>query len=255
RQGASTLTFGVAAATPTSWSDTSINAPVPSGATTGVVIVTVNNVASNGVPFTITPPPVINNISPIAGPIGTVVTINGTNFGPTIGTRASVVSFNGITARPNNWSDTQILVPVPAGATTGNVVVTVNGLASPGVNFTVPSSGAPIALVQHTRLDAGTTTSASLAFPATNTAGNFIAVVIRAGTSGQVFAVTDAKGNTYRKAIQFNETLDGTTLGVFYAESIAGGPNTINVSDTNAGTLRFAILESSRVALVNSMCA
>ena len=336
-QGASTLTFGGAAATPTSWSDTSINAPVPSGATTGVVIVTVNNVASNGVPFTITPPPVINNISPIAGPIGTVVTINGTNFGPTIGTRASVVSFNGITARPNNWSDTQILVPVPAGATTGNVVVslsgvlsngvnftvatppsitnlnpssgpvgtsvtisganfgatqgtsavtfngltasptswndltitvpvpsgastgnvvvTVNGLASPGVNFTVPSSGAPIALVQHTRLDAGTTTSASLAFPATNTAGNFIAVVIRAGTSGQVFAVTDAKGNTYRKAIQFNETLDGTTLGVFYAESIAGGPNTINVSDTNAGTLRFAILEYSGVALVNSLDA
>ena len=336
-QGASKVTFNGTTATPTAWSDTSIDAPVPAGATTGNVVVTVSSIPSNGVPFTVTPPPSITSLNPTAGPVGTVVTVNGANFGPTIGTRASFVSFNGTGSRPNTWSDTQILVPVPAGATTGNVVVslsgvlsngmnfivasppsitnlnpssgpvgtsvtitganfgatqvastvtfngvtasptgwndlsitvpvpsgaatgnvivTVNGQASPGVNFTVPSSGLPIALVQHTSLNAGTTTSASLIFPATNTAGNWIAVVVRAGNTGQVFTVTDTRGNTYRKASQFNETLDGTTLGVLYAENIAGGANTVTVSDTISGTMRFAILEYSGVALVNSLDA
>jgi len=75
-----------------------------------------------------------------------------------------------------------------------------------------------IALVQHTSKDAGTTTSSSLAFVSANTAGNWIAVVIRAGKAGQVFTVTDTRLNTYHKAIQFNETTDGTTLGIFYAD-------------------------------------
>jgi hypothetical protein len=47
------------------------------------------------------------------------------------------VRFNGTTATPTSWSATSIVVPVPAGATTGNVVVTVGGLASNGVAFTI----------------------------------------------------------------------------------------------------------------------
>jgi hypothetical protein len=53
-----------------------------------------------------------------------------------------------------------------------------------------------------------------------------------------------------------NETLDtpnGDTLAVFYAENIAGGANTITVSDTISATLRFAILEYSGVARSNSL--
>ena len=53
-RGTSTVTFSGTAATPSSWSATSIVAPVPSGATTGNVVVTVGGVASNGVPFTVT---------------------------------------------------------------------------------------------------------------------------------------------------------------------------------------------------------
>ncbi len=53
-QGTSTITFNGTAATPTSWSATSIVAPVPSGATNGNVVVTVGGVASNGVGFTVT---------------------------------------------------------------------------------------------------------------------------------------------------------------------------------------------------------
>src|SRR5260370_23003813 len=36
-----------------------------------------------------------------------------------------------------SWSDTSIVAPVPSGATTGTVVVTVGGIASNGVSFTV----------------------------------------------------------------------------------------------------------------------
>jgi hypothetical protein len=111
-----------------------------------------------------------------------------------------------------------------------------------------------ITLVQHAGMDAGTTTSASLPFPASNTAGNWIAVVIRAGQAGQTFTVTDTRGNTYRRAVQFNETGDGTTLGLFYAESIAGGANAVTVPDTLAGaSRRWAILEYAGVASANSL--
>ena len=78
-------------------------------------------------------------------------------------------------------------------------------------------------------------------------------MVIRAGLSGEAFTVTDSRGNTYRKAVQFNETGNGNTLGIFYAENIASGANTITVTDTAAGTLRFAILEYSGIATVNSL--
>jgi YD repeat-containing protein len=52
-QGTGTVTFNGTAATPTSWTDTSIVAPAPSGATTGPVVVTARGQASNGVTFTV----------------------------------------------------------------------------------------------------------------------------------------------------------------------------------------------------------
>jgi fibronectin type 3 domain-containing protein len=111
----------------------------------------------------------------------------------------------------------------------------------------------PIALVQHTSKDAGSTTSSSLALGANASAGNWIVVAIRAGKSGQTFTVTDTAGNTYHSAVQLNETVDATTLALFYAENIVGGPTTVNVADSAGGTLRFAIFEYSGVALANSL--
>jgi len=73
--------------------------------------------------------------------VGTSVTIAGANFGAAQGT--STVKFNGITATPTSWSAGSIVAPVPAGATTGNVVVTVGGVASNGVSFTVQADTTP----------------------------------------------------------------------------------------------------------------
>ena len=135
-QGTSTVTFNGVAGTPTSWKGKRIEVPVPSGATTGAVVVTVNGLASNGMTFTVTGGgPDISGLSPDSGPVGTSVAIAGTWFGAVQGT--STVSFNGVGAAPTSWSDTGIDVPVPAGATSGPVVVTVDGQASAGVTFTV----------------------------------------------------------------------------------------------------------------------
>src|SRR5262249_59772953 len=96
-QGTSTVAFNGTLATPTAWSASSITVPVPSGATTGNVVVTVGGQASNGVSFTVTvPPPNIASLTPSSGAVGTVVTIAGANFGATQG--ASTVAFNGARA-------------------------------------------------------------------------------------------------------------------------------------------------------------
>src|SRR4029077_3819931 len=98
-QGSGAVTFNGIAGTPTSWSDTSIAVPVPNGATTGNVVVTVGTVASNGVPFTVTSPgPSIFSLNPTSGPVGTSITITGANYGATQGT--STVTFNGTNAAP-----------------------------------------------------------------------------------------------------------------------------------------------------------
>ena len=62
------------------------------------------------------------------------MTITGSNFGATQG--LGIVTFNGVTATPTSWSSGSISVPVPAGATTGPVVVSIHTVASNGVTFT-----------------------------------------------------------------------------------------------------------------------
>ena len=143
-QGSSTVTFNGTMATPTSWSATSIVAPVPTGATTGSVVVTVGGKSSNGMTFTVTSAatPTITSLTPNSGPVGTSVTITGTNFGATQGS-STVTFYNGQTAAPTSWSATSIVAPVPTGATTGNVTVTVGGVTSNAVSFTVTTASAP----------------------------------------------------------------------------------------------------------------
>jgi hypothetical protein len=160
-QGSSSVRFNGVTAAPTNWTATSITAPVPPGATSGNVSVTVNGLASNGVSFAV--PPAIANLSRTSGSVGAAVIISGTTFGTAQG--SSTVTFNGMAATPTSWSPTSITAPVPAGATTGPLVVRVSGLASNGSMFTLltppviaslsPSSGPPGALVHISGTDFG----------------------------------------------------------------------------------------------------
>ena len=82
--------------------------------------------------------PTIASLLPTNGPVGSMVVINGSGFGLT--QSASKVTFNGVDAGlASSWSDTQITIPVPSGATTGDVMVvtTVGGSSARGSSFTV----------------------------------------------------------------------------------------------------------------------
>ena len=134
-QGSGTVKFNGTAATVTSWSAASITVTVPSGATTGNVVVYASGVNSNGSSFTVVSAPSITSLSITSGAVGAAVTITGTNFGSSQG--SSTVTFNGTTATVTSWSATTIAVTVPTGATTGHVVVFASGVNSNGSNFTV----------------------------------------------------------------------------------------------------------------------
>ncbi len=82
--------------------------------------------------------PHISALSPSSGPVGTTVTINGSGFGANQG--ASRVTFIGIQATPTSCSATRIQTSVPTGATTGNVIVTVDGVSSAGAPFAVTTT-------------------------------------------------------------------------------------------------------------------
>jgi IPT/TIG domain/Bacterial Ig-like domain (group 2)/Beta-propeller repeat/Galactose oxidase, central domain len=134
-QGSSTVSFNGTTATVTNWSASSVVVKVPSGATTGNIAVSVLGANSNGIAFTVLPTPAIASLSPTSGQVTSSVLITGTGFGPN---QSSVsVTFNGVTAAITSWSTTSITATVPFGAATGNVVVTLDGVASNGVNFIV----------------------------------------------------------------------------------------------------------------------
>src|SRR5260370_295017 len=120
-----------------SWSDTKIVATVPASVTTGPASVMVNGASSNqNIVFTAVNP-VVTALTPSSGPVGTQVQINGVAFGATQG--SSAVTFNGKTATINSWSSTPIVATVPSTATTGQLSVTVAGVASnTGISFNVP---------------------------------------------------------------------------------------------------------------------
>lgn len=90
--------------------------------------------------------PSVSSLSTSSGPVGTPVQVNGANFASSQGT--SSLTFNGTAATASSWSTTVINTSVPSGATTGPVVVTVGGMASNGINFTVtpgpPDTSGPV---------------------------------------------------------------------------------------------------------------
>jgi hypothetical protein len=155
----------------------SINSADPWGA----VVATFKSSGVN----TVSSAPHISQLTPASGPVGQSVTIAGSNFGATQST--STVKFNGTVATPTSWSATRVVAPVPAGATSGSVVVTVSGVASNGVTFTVGTSDT-------------TPPSVTVTSPANS-----------ATVSGSVTLQANASDNVGVKSVQFR--LDGANLG------------------------------------------
>lgn len=136
--GGGQVQFNGAAVDAYPWSDTSITASVPTGATSGPLTVVYDGVASNSVSFTVLEPLSVTAISPAAGAVGATVTITGTGFGAS--QSDSVVTFNGTAASVVTWNDTSVTAVVPPGASTGPVTVDVATTTADGPSFEVTSS-------------------------------------------------------------------------------------------------------------------
>jgi len=158
------VTIGGAAATFTLGSDTSITATVPCAATTGSGNVVVNNGAAsldNGVldDFTVSAAvaPTITSFTPAGGPVGTVVTITGTNF-----CGATQVLFNATPATVYTVvSGTSITATVPTGATSGLIHVT-TPVAPPADSATSFGVGAAPTITSFTPASGSTGTSVTI---------------------------------------------------------------------------------------------
>ena len=147
-QGTSTVTFNGVPAVASAWSDTGISVAVPSGASTGPVVVTVGTSSSTGTRFAV--PPVLTSVSPAAGAAGTLVTISGSGFGSTQGT--GTVWLGTTFGTVVSWSDTQIVAAIPSNSSSGTAQVQQAGAWSGTVPFVVntatisnvtPASGLP----------------------------------------------------------------------------------------------------------------
>src|SRR5881396_3839752 len=107
-------------------------------------------------------PPTITSFTPASGPVGTSVTISGTNF-----TDASAVLFNGTSASFTVNSATSIAATVPSGATTGPIsVTTADSTASSAGSFTVGDTTPPTVTIDQAAGQADPTSAPPINFTA-----------------------------------------------------------------------------------------
>lgn len=124
--GATNVSFSGVAATFNVSADTQITTTVPATATTGPIIVdTPGGSVTSSVPFYL--PPRLTTMVPETGPVGTVVTLTGTNF-----TGVTSITFAGtnsttVSAPITSLGATQMSVVVPTNAVSGLVIVTTPG--------------------------------------------------------------------------------------------------------------------------------
>ena len=164
-------------------------------------------------------------------------------------TATAITNSNGIATAPALTADGQTGSYTVAASTAGVGVPASFSLT----NNT--ASSLPIKLVQGNTLDSLINLqSATLAFKSSNTAGNWIGVIVSGTpTNTDSFTITDSNGNTYRSAFVAGSTALNSTLGIYYAENIKGGANTVRVIPNAGVYLRIVILEYSGIATANSL--
>ncbi len=96
------------------------------------------------------------------------------------------------------------------------------------VSPSVASAATP-AYVQGASAQVGSGTTASVAFPGANTAGNLIVAYVVWNNTGTV-TVSDSKGNTYTAGTARQTWGSNFSSEVFYAPNIAGGANTVKAT-------------------------
>ncbi len=127
------------------------------------------------------------------------------------------------------------MAPVPPGATSGNVVVTVSNVASNGVNFTVGTTvSAGPTLVQH--VSSSNNRSISFGFPNCyyfqlpnpTTQGNAV-IVGFTFSNNPTPTVTDDQNNSYAIAQNYYDSADNQSVAIAAAFNVSAGARNISV--------------------------
>jgi YD repeat-containing protein len=179
------------------------------------------------------PRPSISNLSPASGTTGTSVTITGNNFGDVQDN--NLLTFNGTAAMPTGWTNTQILVPVPNGATSGAVLVTRKGIQSNTLNFDVVSgtisgtitdtgSGLPIAGAVVEALQAGGVRRAA-----------------RTRSTG-TYSLTELNGGVYELRVSASDYATALRSAINVS---AGSTTTMDVAMSKVGVISGVVTQSN----------
>jgi len=201
----------------------------------------------------------IVDTSPGPGTVGSTVTINGVGFSPTPGN--NTVTFNGTPAVVTASTPTQITTTVPAGATSGTIVVTTSGgsgsstipftvlsasdaLAITGFTPTIGLAGTPVTISGTNFVTAPTTNNRlrfnrTLALPDTVTSTSIATTVPSGATSGRISIATPA-GGSVQSSDDFFLPPSGVALSDVAATaraSIGGSSVTFSIPSSKAALL------------------
>jgi len=192
------------------------------------------------------PASTLTAFTPGSGPVGTVVTITGTNF-----TGSTAVAFNGTAAASFTVnSATQITATVAAGSTSGSISVTTpGGTVTSATSFTVTVTAPAIASFTPGSGPVGTSVSitgsnftgaTAVAFNGTaassftvNSATSITATVPAGASSGTISVTTP--GGTATSTASFTITVPDLTVSS--AQAISGTYNNVTVTGTGIATL------------------
>jgi hypothetical protein len=237
-----------------------ITTTVPTTAVTAkITITTPAATAMSPADFVVIRTPTIASFTPTAGPIGTIVTITGTNL-----TSVTDVAFNGVNASSVTvLSATSLKVVVPASAASGKLTVfDPAGSATSGGGFSVtpsfdgllPSRGVPGTLVTIT---GQAFTSASIVRFGTVMAANLsisgstqiVAVVPPTATTGPVFITTAAGTATS------GETFTVVKTPTITAISPVRGPigSAVTLTGANLGTVTAVDFNGANVTTITAL--
>ncbi|WP_052571496.1 IPT/TIG domain-containing protein [Geothrix fermentans] len=143
--GVTGVAIGGAIVTPTLTDGTSLAAAVPASASVGSAPIQITNAMGTGTsaqPFSVIyGVPVVTGVNPTQGPVGTPVVITGSY----LGYPATTLTLNGLGITPATLSPSRITFTVPAGATSGNLVISTPG-GSATRPFTVNTAGTTLDL-------------------------------------------------------------------------------------------------------------
>ncbi|AOM78254.1 hypothetical protein BFS30_14385 [Pedobacter steynii] len=120
-------------------SGTSLLVVAPAEVGTGPLSITINKQKVTGPVFTVVPPPVIETVSPLSGPGGSVMTIVGNTFSTIL--EENKVSINGKVIPVTTASATKLTLTLPGNTGNGKVVLSVNDQVVQGPEFKDQSLG------------------------------------------------------------------------------------------------------------------